>query len=75
MCVYCKEAPACDHERDACAASLGERCIQCGHSSTAFLAYTPGRERFNWPPAGLWPKRKPLKKAARSRQAKAKKAR
>jgi hypothetical protein len=23
MCVYCKQVPACDHERDACAASRG----------------------------------------------------
>ena len=28
MCVYCKEAPACDHERDSCAASRGEHCPQ-----------------------------------------------
>ena len=35
MCVYCKEAPGCDHERDACAASRGEYCAQCGHGSAA----------------------------------------
>ncbi len=23
MCVYCKDAPECDHKRDACAASGG----------------------------------------------------
>jgi hypothetical protein len=49
MCVYCKEAPGCDHERDACAASLGEYCAKCGHGSAAILSYTPGRRwLFSW---------------------------
>ena len=67
MCVYCKETPACDHERDACAASRGERCIECGHGSTAFLTYTPVPGRFNsWPPSGQWPKRTLRKKATQA---------
>jgi len=69
MCVYCKEAPACDHERDACAASQGEHCSECAHGSTAFLSYTPGRERFNWPPGGQWPRRKPLTKSTQAGRA------
>jgi hypothetical protein len=73
MCVYCKDAPACDHERDACAASRGKRCTVCRHGSAAFLTYTPGRARFNWPPQGLWPKRQPLKKLPRPPREKAKK--
>ena len=40
MCVYGKEAPACDHERDACAPSRGERCATCAQNSMAFLLYT-----------------------------------
>src|SRR5215831_14474506 len=59
MCVYCKEAPDCEHERDSCAASEGERCTECGHDSTAFLPVPPGRGRFSWPPRGEWTKRKP----------------
>jgi len=66
MCVYCKEAPACDHERDACAASRGEHCSECDHGSTAVPSYTPGRERFNWPPGGHGPKRKPLTKSTQA---------
>ena len=61
MCVYCKEAPACDHERSACAASRGERCTECGHGSTAFRSYASGRGRLNWSRAGQWPKQKPRK--------------
>ena len=45
MCVYCKGAPACDHERDACAASRGEVCTKCGHRSAAIVSYKP-------PPSG-----------------------
>jgi len=73
MCVYCKGAPACDHERDVCAASRGERCATCGHGSMAFLSYTPGRGRFNysWPPPGHWPKRMPLKEAPQAPRGKA----
>ncbi len=72
MCVYCKGAPACDHERDACAASRGERCIQCGHGSAAFLSYTPGPRRpISWFPAVNPRKRKPLKKATQVRWANA----
>jgi len=41
MCVYCKGAPACDHERDACAASRGEVCTKCGHRSAAIVSYEP----------------------------------
>src|SRR5712692_5605063 len=40
MCVYCKEVPSCDHERDACAASRGECCGECGHTSSAFYKVT-----------------------------------
>ena len=65
MCVYCKEAPGCDHERDACAASRGEYCAQCGHGSAAILSYTSGpRRAFSWFPPVNPRKRKPLKKAA-----------
>jgi hypothetical protein len=72
MCVYCKGAPACDHERDGCAASRGERCIQCGHGSAAFLSYTPGPRRpISWFPAVNPRKRKPLKKATQERWANA----
>ncbi|MBF8283576.1 MAG: hypothetical protein HW378_2491 [Anaerolineales bacterium] len=68
MSVYCKEAPGCDHERDACAASRGERCVECGHGSAAILSYTPGpRWAFAWFPAVNPRKRKPLKKAAQAR--------
>ncbi len=67
MCVHCKEAPACDHERDSCAASRGERCTECGHSSTAFLSYAPIHGRSLWLP---WPDRSPqckrLKKSPQS---------
>ena len=52
MCVYCKEAPDCEHERDSCAASPGERCTERGHDSMAFLPVPPGRGRFTWPPPG-----------------------
>jgi hypothetical protein len=53
MCVYYKGAPVCDHERDACAASRSDHCVECGHGSSAFLAYTPGQGRFNlWLPSG-----------------------
>ena len=72
MCVYCKGAPACDHEREACAASRGERCIQCGHGSAAFVSYTPGPRRpISWFPAVNPRKRKLLKKATRARWANA----
>jgi hypothetical protein len=69
MCVYCKGTPACDHERDACAASRGGRCSTCGHDSSAFLPYTPALRRDAW-----WfkPKRqserKSLKKATQAPQ-------
>ena len=71
MCVYCKEAPACDRERDACAASRGEYCAQCRHGSAAILSYSPGpRRTFSWfPPVNPRP-RKPLKKTAHARWAK-----
>ena len=56
MCVYCKEAPACDHKRDACEASRGERCITYGHDSSAFLSYTPGPRRVSfWIPVARRP--------------------
>jgi len=72
MCVYCKGAPACDHERDVCAASRGERCVKCGHASAAFLSYTPGPRRpISWFPAVNPRKRKPLKKAAQAPRGKA----
>jgi len=29
MCVYCTDAPACDHERDSCAAIRGVYCAEC----------------------------------------------
>ena len=66
MCVYCKEAPACTHERDSCAASRGERCIECGHGSTAFPPYRSTPRSFHWPQPGQWPKRKPLKKSTQA---------
>jgi hypothetical protein len=72
MCVSCKEPAGCDHERDACAASLGENCATCGHGFAAILSYTPGpRYAFSsFPPVN--PRtRKPLKKAAHARWAKA----
>jgi len=75
MCVYCKEAPACDHERDACAASRGERCPECGHGSTAFLEYTPAPRKFNWSQPAQWPMQKPRKKPPRPHREKAKKVR
>jgi hypothetical protein len=60
MCVYCKDALGCDHERDACAASLGEYCAKCGHGSAAILSYTPGpRWAFSW-----FPPVNPRKRAA-----------
>ena len=72
MCVYCKEAPGCDHERDACAASLGERCIACGHGSAATRSRTPGpRRAFSWFPTVTPRTRKPRKKAAHARGANA----
>jgi hypothetical protein len=72
MCVYCKEVPACDHERDACAASRGERCIECGHNSAAILSHTSGpRWAFAWFPTVNPRKRKPLKKAPQARWANA----
>ena len=75
MCVYCKGAPACDHERDACAASRGERCPECGHGSTAFPPYTPTPRNFNWPQPGKWPTQKPGKKPTRPHREKTKKTR
>jgi hypothetical protein len=33
VCVYCKDVPACDHERDLCSASRGEYCRTCDHMS------------------------------------------
>jgi hypothetical protein len=70
MCVYCKEAPGCDHERDACAASLGEYCAKCGHGSAAILSRTPGpRWAFSWFPTVNPRKRKPGKQAAHARGA------
>lgn len=72
MCVYCKEAPGCDHERNACAASRGEYCAKCGHGSAANLSYTPGpRWTFSWFPTVNPRTRKPLKKAAQAQLAKA----
>jgi len=72
MCVYCKEAPSCDHEHDACAASRGEYCAKCGHGSAAVLSYTPGpRWAFSWFQTVNPRTRKPLKKGAHARWAKA----
>ncbi len=50
MCVYCKGAPACEHERDACATSRGEFCAKCGHRSAAIVSYKPrsGGLRPTW---------------------------
>jgi len=74
MCVYCKGVPACDHERDVCAASRGERCITCRHDSAAFLPYTPGLKRVSfWFSPGQWSTRKPLKTASQTRRVTAKK--
>jgi hypothetical protein len=70
MCVYCKGAPACDHERDACEASRGERCLTCGHDSAAFLAYPPGpRPTMLWFPKPHRRKRKLLAEAAQASRA------
>ncbi len=69
MCVYCKDGPEGDHEREACAASQGERCGTCGHGLTALPSSTLGRGRpHSWPPPGPWPKRTPLKKAPQPSQ-------
>jgi hypothetical protein len=73
MCVYCKEAAACEHERDACAASRGERCIECGHGSAAFLSSTPGPRRpISWFPKVHPRRRKQLEKTAQASRVKAK---
>ena len=73
MCVYCKEVPACDHKRDACAASQGERCATCDHGSTAFQSYTPGPRRvIPWFPPINPRRRNPLKKATQAPQEQAK---
>jgi hypothetical protein len=68
MCVYCKEAPGCDHERDACAASRGEYCAQCGHGSAAILSSST--RPFSWFPPVNPRTRKPPNKAAHARWAK-----
>src|SRR5229473_2663131 len=41
MCVYCREDAACEHERDSCAASGGDTCAACGHTSAAVGAERP----------------------------------
>jgi len=70
MCVYCKGAPECDHERDACATSRGEVCTKCGHRSAAIVSYKPL-------PGGVRPmwrvQRKPPIQTVPSRQSEAKK--
>ena len=38
MCVYCKGAPACDHERDACAASHVRSFITFGADAPYHLS-------------------------------------
>src|SRR5439155_15898562 len=50
MCVYCKGAPECAHERDACATSRGEVCTTCGHCSATIASYKPvsGGVRPTW---------------------------
>ena len=70
MCVYCKGASECDHERDACEASRGERCIACGHGSAAFLPYPPGpRPTILWFPKANRRKREPLTEAGQAPRA------
>jgi hypothetical protein len=70
MCVSCKEAPGCDHDREACAVSRGAYRSRCGHGSAAVLSYTPGRRRaFSWLPTVNPRKRRPLNKAAQARWA------
>ena len=59
MCVYCKGVPACDHERDACAASWGEVCTKCGHRSAAIVSYEPR-------PGGIRPMWRVLRKLTNS---------
>jgi hypothetical protein len=55
MCVYCLEASACEHERDACAASRGEKCAECGHASVVVAWHPPA-----FPGPGLrWSRPKP----------------
>jgi hypothetical protein len=73
MCVYRREAPGCDHERDARAASRGERCLECGHGSAAFLSYTPGPRRLiSGFPTAHPRRRTQLKKATQASRVKAK---
>jgi len=73
MCVYCKGAPACDHERDSCAASRGEFCATCSHGSAAFLSYAPGpRTAIAWFPTVNPCSRKALMKATQAPRAKMK---
>jgi hypothetical protein len=62
MCVYCKNAADCDHERDDCAASRGEVCAECGHASAVGESYKP-RRVFPWSDKGPPRKRKPLTRA------------
>ena len=59
MCVYCKDAVDCDHERDDCAASRGEVCAKCWHASAVVEPYKP-RGVFPWPDQGPPRKRMPL---------------
>jgi hypothetical protein len=74
MCVYCKGASECDHERDACEASRGERWLTCGHGSVAFLSYPPGpRPTLFWFPKAHPRTRKPLTAAAQAPRARANK--
>jgi len=74
MCVYCKGASECDHERDACEASRGERCIGCGHRSAAFLSYLRGpRPTMLWFPKANPRKQKPLTEAGQAPRARANK--
>ena len=61
MCVYCTEDSACEHERDACAASRGVNCVDCGHTSSALPWHPPA---FRGP--GLrWSRPKPKAPAAK----------
>ena len=62
MCVYCREDPSCEHERDSCAASQGAFCPECRHRTAVVKTYTP-KPSFPMIQPGRSRKRKPPVKA------------
>jgi len=49
MCVYCKEAPACDHERDSCAragASIAPSAVTAPRHSLHMRPHTDDPSRY-----------------------------